>query len=335
MNKTYIISEIGLNHNGSINLALEMIKKSKESGADAVKFQKRNVNTLATKDILDANDDRFPEFGSTYGEIRKHLEFDKSEYIKLKKYSEGLGLDFFVTAFDTQSVDFLLDIGCKTIKIASHSLTNISLLKYIKSKFNRYFISTGMGSEEDIEIAVRLLQNESNVTFFHCVSSYPSKDEHANLSILRSLIIKYPEVSWGYSGHELDWLATTTAVAIGANSIERHFTSSRTLVGFDHKISLEPSMFQSMVNDIRRIESIVGERTKRDLFEYEKATKNKYQVSMISKRDINAGEILTDLDICWKNPGTGIMPKDSSIVLNKILKCDIKKDTLIKVDFFK
>ena len=120
MNKTYIISEIGLNHNGSLDLAKKMIDASKQSGADAVKFQKRNVDTLATDEVLNAEDNRFPEFGKTYGEIRRHLEFNMQEYLELKKYSEELSLDFFVTAFDTQSVDFLIEVGCDTIKIASH-----------------------------------------------------------------------------------------------------------------------------------------------------------------------------------------------------------------------
>ena len=335
MKKTYIISEIGLNHNGSVKLAKEMIVASKESGADAVKFQKRNVKTLATDEILNSEDNRFPEFGNTYGDIRRHLEFSKDEYIDLKKFSEDLDLDFFVTAFDTQSVDFLIDVGCKTLKIASHSLTNIELLKYIRGKFDRYFVSTGMGTEEDIKIAIDILKNDKNVTFFHCVSSYPSDDIHANLSILKSFINRYPEVNWGYSGHELDWLSSTTAVAVGATAVERHFTTSRKLVGFDHKISLEPKMFKSMVDDIRRIEILIGDKTTRELFEYEMVTKNKYHVSMIAKRDLKCGETLTENDICWKNPGTGIMPKDSKIVLGKVLNIDVSKDTLIEESFFK
>ena len=131
----------------------------------------------------------------------------------------------------------------------------------------------------------------------------------------------------------MDWLASTSAVAIGATAVERHFTTSRDLMGFDHKISLEPQMFKSMVDDIRRIEILIGDKIIRDLFDYEKVTKNKYHVSMISSRDIKVGEVLTENDICWKNPGTGLMPKDSDLVLGKKLKVDILKDTLIKLEF--
>ncbi len=329
----YVIAEAGLNHNGSINIAKELIDVAFEANANAVKFQKRTIQKLATRNTLEAKDNRFPDFGKTYKEIREHLEFDINQYKELKSYTESKGMDFIVTAFDIEAVDFLDALQVEVIKLASHSLTNIDLLEYLAASNKKTIMSTGMAHLEEIDSAVEIFKkNNSPLLLMHCVSAYPTPLKECNLSMIKELSKRY-SIPVGYSGHEMGWSPTKIAVGIGAKAIERHFTLDKKMVGFDHKISLEPDELKEMIRDIRLVESMLGDGEKK-VSKTEQITRDKYHVSMVSKGIIKKGEILTKNLITYKNPGTGIPKKNERTILGKKAKYQIEDDILLNEDMF-
>lgn len=329
----YVIAEAGLNHNGSLDIARKLIDVAAVAGVDAVKFQKRTVDILAIKAVLDSPDDRFPEFGKTYRDIREHLEFDAHEYRELKRYTESKGLDFMVTAFDTVAVDFLEDVGIESFKLASHSLTNIELLEYLASKSKPTVLSTGMADLDEIDRAVAIFKSRNApLALMHCVSAYPTPLSECNLEMLDVLRQRYQLVT-GYSGHEIGYLPSVIAVAMGAQLIERHFTLSKTMTGFDHKMSLEPDELIAMVRDIRAVPGIRGTGHK-EISATEWITRRKYHVSMASAQEISAGTLLTEAMVTYRNPGTGIPSKLAHTVIGKRACSDIQADELLSPDMF-
>ncbi len=331
--RCYVIAEAGLNHNGSLDMAMRLIDVASVAGVDAVKFQKRTVDKLAIGSVLDAPDDRFPEFGKTYREIREHLEFTLDEYRALKAYSEAKGLDFLVTAFDTEAVDFLEELGIDVYKLASHSLTNPELLDYIARLPKTVILSTGMAELGEIDAAVAAFsQREATLALMHCVSAYPTPPAECNLSMMGVLADRYG-LTVGYSGHELGYVPTLVAVVMGAALIERHFTLDKTLPGFDHKMSLSPDELIAMVRDIRQIPAIKGAGRKA-VSDTEWITRRKYHVSMASAAAIPAGAVLTAEMVTWRNPGTGIPAKDAHTVLGRRAKSSIGADQLLSADMF-
>ena len=330
----YIIAEAGLNHNGSVEIAKKLIDVAMDAGADAVKFQKRTVSKLATNEILDATDDRFPEFGNTYREVREFIEFNMSQYFELKSYAKSKNIDFMVTAFDIDAVDFLEEVGIEAYKLASHSLTNLPLLEYLSKKGKPTILSTGMSHLDDIQLAVDLFKaNNCPLSLLHCVSSYPTPFDECNLRMLDVLSKKF-NIPVGYSGHEIGFLPTISAIARGAKIVERHFTLDKNMVGFDHKLSLEPGELKEMIKQIRDIEVILGDGVK-NVSETELITSRKYHVSAVSARRILSGETLCEDDITYKNPGTGIPPKKMREILGKKAAQNIVEGKLLSVDMFK
>jgi len=333
MNECYVIAEAGLNHNGSIEIAKQLIDVASIAGADAVKFQKRTVNKLAIKATLDAPDDRFPEFGNTYREIRNYLEFGFDEYCELKQYTENNGLDFMATAFDIDAVDFLISVGVKHFKLASHSLTNLELLDYLAQKKMHTILSTGMAELEEIDQAVGIFKKHNALLeLMHCVSSYPTPLSDCNISMVGVLKARY-DLPVGYSGHEIGYFPTVLAVSKGAQMIERHYTLDNSMTGFDHKMSLEPDELISMIKDIRNVPRIVG-RGKKLVSKTELVTRLKYHVSAVSGLNINKGDVLVEKMIKYRNPGTGIPAKKISTLLGKTAIEDIPVDILLSADMF-
>jgi sialic acid synthase SpsE len=329
----YVIAEAGLNHNGSVDIAKKLIDLASKAGADAVKFQKRTVDKLAVRSTLDAPDDRFPEFGKTYREIREHLEFDMVQYQEIKKYTKDKGLDFLCTAFDSEAVDFLEELGIDTYKLASHSATNIELLEYLAKTGKQTIMSTGMAELEEVGTAVKIFKkHKSPLILLHCVSAYPTPLNECNLNLINVLKGKFG-LPTGYSGHELGYLPTLTAVAMGAVAIERHYTLDNNMTGFDHKMSLNPEDFIAMVKDIRSIEKIKG-TDKKSVSETEWITRNKYHVSMASSKDIPAGSELTVNMVTYRNPGTGIPAKDAHKIIGRKALKNIPADELLNLGMF-
>ena len=329
----YVIAEAGLNHNGSVQIAKALIDVAAIAGADAVKFQKRTVEKLAIKSTLDAQDDRFPEFGKTYREIRQHLELSLEEYQELKDYAQSKGLDFMVTAFDTEAVDFLEELGVEVYKLASHSATNLQLLDYLARLRKPTVLSTGMAELEELDRAVEIFRrHDSPLVLLHCVSAYPTPLAECNLAMINVLKARYG-LPVGYSGHELGYLPTIVAVSMGAQMVERHFTLNKTMVGFDHKMSLEPDELIAMVRDIRNVAKIRGTGEKR-VSETEWITRRKYHVSMASSVAIPAGAVLNEAIVSYRNPGTGIPSKLAHTVLGKRALRNIPADELLSADMF-
>jgi len=329
----YVIAEAGLNHNGSVEIAKKLIDLAEEAGADAVKFQKRTVENLAIKKNLDALDNRFPEFGSTYREIREHLEFDMEQYKIIKKYAEGKGMDFLCTAFDPEAADFLNELGISIYKLASHSATNIELLEYLAKTGKHSIMSTGMAEMSEIDTAVKIFEkHKTPLMLLHCVSAYPTPHDECNLNMINILKENFG-LPTGYSGHELGYLPTLAAVSMGAVAIERHYTLDNNMVGFDHKMSLNPKDFIAMVRDIRSIEKIKGTGEKK-VSETEWITRHKYHVSIASSMDIPLGTELKAEMIMYRNPGTGIPAKDAYKILGKSALHEIPADELLSFEMF-
>ena len=329
----YVVAEVGLNHNGSMSIAKSLIDVAVIAGADAVKFQKRTIDTLAVKETLEAEDNRFPEFGKTYREIREHHEFNIDQYRELKNYAANKKIDFFVTAFDPDAVDFLEELVVDAYKLASHSVTNLKLLEYLAVVKKPTILSTGMADLDELDSAIEIFQKQDvPLILMHCVSSYPTPFKECNLAMMDVLKERY-DLPTGYSGHEIGFLPTLAAVAMGAQLVERHYTLDKNMPGFDHKMSLEPDEFIAMVREIRNIEDIRG-TGKKSVSETEWITRRKYHVSMASVSAIKAGTVLTESLVTYRNPGTGIPAKSANSILGKKATRDISADVLFSQDMF-
>jgi N-acetylneuraminate synthase len=256
----YVIGEIGLNHNGDVEIAKKLIDVSAEAGAQAVKFQKRTPD-IATPEHMKNTPRETPWGTMTYLEYRYRVEFEKEQYTEIAAYSKSKGLDWFASPWDEPSVDFLEEMGVTTHKVASASVTDLGMLRRLKETGKPIILSTGMSTIEQIDTAVETLGTDKLV-LMHATSTYPLPPEEANLRMIHTLKERYG-VPVGYSGHEPGLQISIAAVALGAVAVERHITLDRTMWGSDHAASLEPKGFESLVRDIRIIEQALGDGVKR------------------------------------------------------------------------
>ena len=254
----FIIAEIGINHNGDINLAKKLIKMAHDLGADAVKFQKRTVDVVYTQHELEM--ERPNPFGNTNGDLKRGLEFGYDEYREIDEYCKSLSIMWFASCWDEESVDFIEQFNPPCHKIASACLTNDKLISYIKNKGRPILLATGMSTQEQIDHAVDIL-GQDNLVIMHCTSTYPSSEAELNLNVIPNYIEKY-ECPIGYSGHEKGVFPSVLAASMGACAIERHITTDRTLWGSDHPASLEPDGLRRLVRDIRLLNTIKGDGKK-------------------------------------------------------------------------
>jgi len=258
----FIIGEIGINHNGDINIAKKLIDLATQAGCDAVKFQKRTVEKVYSKEILDLPRDS--PWGTTTREQKLGLEFEKNEYDIINNYCKEKNILWYASSWDIDSQLFLQTYDLKYNKIASAMLTNIDLLKTVAKEKKHTFIATGMSTLDEIHQAVDIFKEE-NCPFelMHTNSSYPMKIEEANLKCIETFQNKF-NCNVGYSGHETaSYIVSVAATVLGASSIERHITLDRSMYGSDHAASLEPSGLIRMVRDVRRVELIMGDGIKR------------------------------------------------------------------------
>ena len=254
----FIIAEIGINHNGSVALAKKMIDIAVTTGCDAVKFQKRTVDVVYTKEELAK--ERKSVFGNTNGDLKRGLEFGYEEYKKIDEYCKEKGILWFASCWDEDAVDFIDQFDVPCYKIASASLTDDKLLRYTRAKGKPILLSTGMSTMEEIKHAVDVL-GEKDLVIYHCTSTYPSNAEETNLKAIYNFkqIFNCPI---GYSGHERGVTPSVLAVALGANSVERHITVDRTNWGSDQAASLEMAGLYHMVRDIRQVPALLGDGQK-------------------------------------------------------------------------
>ena len=252
----FIIAEIGINHNGDVEIAKQLIDVAKIAGADAVKFQKRTIDLVYTKEMLDLP--RESPWGATQREQKEGLEFGLEEYREIDVYCKEKGIEWFASAWDLESQKFLRQFDCKYNKIASAMIVYEDLLKKVASEKKHTFISTGMTEFEQIDRAVEIFRSAGcPFDLMHCVSTYPMADEDANLNCIKTLRDRY-QCNVGYSGHEVGLAVSYAAAALGITSLERHITLDRAMYGSDQAASVEPMGLIQLVGAVRKIEKAMG-----------------------------------------------------------------------------
>ena len=257
----YVIAEIGLNHNGSVELAKQMIDVAAEAGAQAVKFQKRTPE-ISTPEHMKSVMRETPWGTMTYLDYRYRVEFDREQYIEVGDHATLRGLDWFASPWDEPAVAFLEDLNVVAHKVASASVTDIGMLRALAATGKPVILSTGMSTMDQIDAAVHELAG-SPLAVLHATSSYPMPNEEANLRMIPTLAGRFPTLPIGYSGHERELQISLAAVALGATVVERHLTLDRGMWGSDHSASLEPADFAQLVRDIRVLEVALGDGVKR------------------------------------------------------------------------
>jgi len=270
-NPVYIVAEIGINHNGDLDTAKDMILSAKDTGADAVKFQKRTPELCVPKEQRDIMRET-PWGYITYMEYRERIEFEEADYKEIDRYCKEIGIDWFVSVWDESSVDFIERFDPLCYKLPSASLTDHKLLLKVRDTSRPMIISTGMSTSEQIEAAVKVISLK-NLVILHSTSSYPCNPDELNLMVIPTLKEKY-DCPIGYSGHEVGLIPSVVAVGLGANMVERHFTLDRAMWGGDQSASVEPGGFRRLVKYIRVTEMALGDGVKR-VYDSEKAPMKK------------------------------------------------------------
>ncbi len=327
---TFLIAEIGINHQGDVEIAKELITKAKEAGADAVKFQKRTITRILTKEGLEMPYENRNSFGKTYGEHKYALELSEDDYRELLSFSTNLDVEFSASGWDEESIDFLDELGVSFFKMASADLTNFPLLEHTAKKGKPMILSTGMADMNIVKAAVDLVSKFNNqIGVLQCTSTYPAQFSEINLNVIHTYQDEFPNTVVGYSGHEHGIAIPIAAVALGARIVERHFTLDRTMKGGDHAASLEPQGFTKMVRDIRHIEDAMGIFQK-EVQESELPVFKKLAKSVVSNKDIPENTAITRDMLTTKGPGNGINPMKMNDIIGKTVKSKIAEDMVIK-----
>ena len=327
----FVIAEIGLNHNGDPDLAAQLIRTAAASGVDAVKFQKRDTRALLTRAQYDAPYEAWYSYGTTYGEHREALEFSQEVLEELRDLAVNLGVVFFASAWDRPSVDVCEALDIPVYKVASADVTNVPLLERIADTKKPVIVSTGMSTEDEVEIAVNVLRaGGSEVVLLHCVSTYPAEFEEINLATLPWLAERF-QCPVGYSGHERGIAISAAAVALGACVVERHFTLDRASKGPDHAASLEPPGLMKLVRDVRATERAMGVPGLK-IVDRERPVRVKLGKSLVAGSDLTEGTVLAEGDLVAKSPGDGVSPVHYRALLGRRLTRPLGADEPISMD---
>ena len=330
---TLIIAEAGVNHNGRLDLAIELCDAAKEAGADVVKFQ-----TWITEKIITCNVEQAEYQKNNTGsnqsqfDMLKGLELSYEDFTKVKEHCDRIGIQFASTADEEDSLDFLINLGIPFIKIGSGDIGNISYLRTIGSKHMPVILSTGMSTIEDVRLSVEALRQggASEISLLHCTTNYPCPYESVNLAAMDTLRKEF-NLTVGYSDHTMGIAVPIAAVARGASIIEKHFTLDRSMEGPDQIASTEPEEFKKMVDSIRQIETAIGDGIK-------KPTDSEVEISkvvlkrIVAKRPIKKGAVITQDDICVKRNDTGYAARDWDKVVGAVASCDANIDEAVEID---
>jgi N-acetylneuraminate synthase/sialic acid synthase len=330
--KCYIIAEIGHNHQGSVEKARELFREAKLAGAHAVKLQKRDNRGLYTRAAYNKSYDNENSFGSTYGEHREFLEFGRKEYTELQAYAAELGVDFFSTAFDLASADFLRGLDVPAYKIASGDLKSTPLLKHVAGFGKPVIISTGGAVFEDVQRAYdTIMPINQQLAILQCTAGYPAAFEELDLRVISTYRDRFPGAIIGFSSHDNGIAMPLAAYILGARMVEKHFTLNRASKGTDHAFSLEPVGLRKMVRDLDRTFKAMGDGTKK-VYESERAPIIKMGKSLVVARDLPSGHVLTAADIVMKSPGGGIPPYELDTVLGLVTTKALHEDDFLSLD---
>ena len=333
MNKTIIIAEAGVNHNGSIDTAFDLIDVASAAGADIVKFQTFKAKTLVTPSASKADyQKQFTGAQESQFEMIKKLEISKEMHTQLISRCSNRGIRFASTGFDVESIDQLVDLGAEFLKIPSGDITNLPYLRHVGSKGLPIILSSGMANMKEIKNAFNVLLEsgvkKTNITILHCNTEYPTPMEDVNLRAMLSIRNEL-DVNIGYSDHTLGIEVPIAAVAMGASVIEKHFTLDRSMDGPDHAASLHADQLKQMVEAIRNIEKAMGSTEKKPS-PSEQKNMTVARKSIVALDSIKRGEILSELNITTKRPGNGISPMEWDKVIGAKANKDYKRDELIK-----
>jgi N,N'-diacetyllegionaminate synthase len=331
--KIIIIAEAGVNHNGDISIAKELIDIAANSGADLVKFQTFKADFLVTKKATKA-EYQLKNSGSAESqhEMLSRLQLTEEMHRELIAYCNSRNIQFFSTGFDIESIDMLVNLGQDQFKVPSGEITNLPLLRHIGHLGKKVILSTGMSDLEEvgnaIEVIIKAGTPKNKITVLHCTSEYPAPMIDVNLRAMKSIQDSY-DVAVGYSDHTNGIEIAIAAAALGATIIEKHFTLDRSLVGPDHQASLEPIELKSMITAIRNIEIAMGDGVKK-LTPSEYSNKVVARKSIVAKGKINKGEIFTSENLTTKRPGTGISPMRWDELIGTVSKKNYLDDEIIQ-----
>lgn len=336
MKEVLIIAEAGVNHNGSMDTAKQLIDAAVDAGVDYVKFQTINADKMVTRSAKRADYQEVNTRNSdSHYEMLKKLELSENDHRELISYCNSKSIKFLSTAFDVDSLSFLKSLGLKLAKIPSGEITNFPYLRVMAQLFPEIILSTGMANMDEIKAAFEVLLangvKQENITVLHCNTEYPTPMEDVNLKAMLD-IQKQLNTKVGYSDHTLGIEVPIAAVALGATVIEKHFTLDRNLPGPDHRASLEPQELKSMVGAIRNIEKAISGSGKKEPSRSELKNKAVARKSIVAIQAIKKGEELTETNLGIKRPGTGISPMRWLDILGKNAVRDFEVEELIEID---
>ncbi|XP_067903440.1 N-acetylneuraminic acid synthase a [Heterodontus francisci] len=326
----FIIAEIGQNHQGSMDIAKQMIRMAKECGADCAKFQKSELEHKFNKKALERPYTSKHSWGVTYGDHKRYLEFSHEQYKELYKFAQEVGIFFTASGMDEMAVEFLHKLNVPFFKVGSLDTNNLPYLEKAAKKGRPMVISSGMQSMQTMRDVYKTVKPiNTKFCFLQCTSSYPLEPEDANLRIITEFKKEFPDIPIGYSGHETGIAISIAAVAMGAKVLERHVTLDKSWKGNDHQASLEPNELQELVHSIRTVEKAFGSSIKR-LLPSEMACHNKLGKSIVAKVTIAAGTALTlNMMTVKVSEPKGIEPEDIFELVGKQVKVNIEADETI------